>query len=1000
MARKIALALLAAILLPASASATDVIGNLNVNTRWDLAGSPYVLTGDVTVAPQATLTIEPGVVVQGAASDALGGGTDAARVELIVRGTLVADGSAASPIRFQGASQGAGSWYGITLDTGAGASSITNAEISDAELGLWMRTSNRPVLSDLFFEFCGIGLLWQASPGPVLDRVTVKHATLSALRLEDDGSTGATAVLTDLVLWGSGDAGVEIHDRVNVTLRRSRIYLNDVGVRVLSGGGLDAFNNVVVANLSRGFWFDQTGAAVIRIINNTIDRNVPDFQNPLGTTSGIGILASSVTQTSQAIVRNNLITNHGEAGIYVTGATAPALDTNDVWNNGANYVNASAGTNSISVNPLYVAPVAPDPGSTWLFVADPVSLRTSANNYSNTWTFQKFGASQMRLIVTYFRSETNYDFLRILNGQGGQVQSFTGSPSMPATTTAVPGTLIQARYTTDGSGAASGAGFDISGYEWLPMGVTFNYRLNGSSPAIDVGNDLDAPLEDADGTVRPYDGDVNGTPTTDIGAYEWHQNIAPMAVAGPDLTILPGTAVSFDGRASNDPDGSIVSWAWDFGDGGSASTEQATHTFASLGTYTVTLTVTDDQAATGTDTATITVADNLAPVADAGVDLFAAVGEVVNFDGTGSSDPDGTIVGYAWDFGDGAPAGSGPTVSHTYGSNGVYTVTLTVTDDRGLTGTDTTAVVIGGGASNLPPTADAGASYAAELGSAITFDGSGSSDADGSIASYSWDLGDGNTATGVGPTHTYSAAGSYLVTLTVTDDDGATATDTTLATVSAPGNTPPTAGITAPGTAGIGESVVFDGSASADSDGTIVAYAWDFGDGATGTGAQASHAFTAAGAYLVRLTVTDDGGAIGQDVHVITVGGSSNQPPVADAGGTQRVDLGSPVLLDGSDSSDPDGTIVSYAWELGDGTTESGAAVTKTYATAGSYLVKLTVTDDQGATDEDFALIEVVAPEDNGPAADGCGCSAPGKGESGMALALMVLGLALVVRRR
>jgi PKD repeat protein len=104
-----------------------------------------------------------------------------------------------------------------------------------------------------------------------------------------------------------------------------------------------------------------------------------------------------------------------------------------------------------------------------------------------------------------------------------------------------------------------------------------------------------------------------------------------------------------------------------------------------------------------------------------------------------------------------------------------------VTDDSGETDTTITAVTIGTG--NLPPLALAGDSVSGTVDNAITFDGTGSSDPDGSVASYAWSFGDGNTGTGSTPSHSYAAAGKYFVVMTVTDSDGATSSDVTLAEV-------------------------------------------------------------------------------------------------------------------------------------------------------------------------------------------------------------------------
>ncbi len=162
-------------------------------------------------------------------------------------------------------------------------------------------------------------------------------------------------------------------------------------------------------------------------------------------------------------------------------------------------------------------------------------------------------------------------------------------------------------------------------------------------------------------------------------------------------------------------------------------------------------------------------------------------------------------------------------------------------------------------------------------GLAVTTDGRGSSDADGTIASYAWAFGDGGTATGATASHTYAAAGTYTIRLTVTDDDGATASATQSVTVAAapPPNEPPTAVIAAPAVSE--RTVQLDGRDSSDADGSIASYAWQFGDGQSGTGATASHTYASDGTYTVRLTVTDDGGATGTVTRSVTV--AATPPP-------------------------------------------------------------------------------------------------------------------------
>lgn len=161
---------------------------------------------------------------------------------------------------------------------------------------------------------------------------------------------------------------------------------------------------------------------------------------------------------------------------------------------------------------------------------------------------------------------------------------------------------------------------------------------------------------------------------------------------------------------------------------------------------------------------------------------YEAIGLATAFDASGSTD-DGTLDRYTWDFGDGTSA-TGMTAEHTYAADGTYTVTLTVTDDQGATGTATQEVTVAA-TPNEEPVAEFTTSVV-EL--AVSVDGSGSSDADGQIVSYEWDFGDGGSATGVSVEHAYAADGTYRVTLTVTDDQGATGTSTQDVSVDATGD--------------------------------------------------------------------------------------------------------------------------------------------------------------------------------------------------------------------
>ncbi|WP_395011079.1 collagenase [Undibacterium sp.] len=228
-----------------------------------------------------------------------------------------------------------------------------------------------------------------------------------------------------------------------------------------------------------------------------------------------------------------------------------------------------------------------------------------------------------------------------------------------------------------------------------------------------------------------------------------------------------------------------------------------------------------------------------------------------------------------------------------------------------------------------------------------------STDSDGSIASRSWNFGDGTTSTAANPAKTYSASGTYNVVLTVTDNSGGTASTNKSITVTA-SNVLPVAGFTNT----VSNLSVNFTDTSTDSDGSIASRSWRFGDGTTSTVANPSKTYSAAGTYNVVLTVTDNlGGTASTNKSITVTAGSSNALPVANF--TSGVTGLTAYFTDSS--TDSDGTIASRLWNFGDGTTSSLVNPAKTYAVAGTYTVTLRVTDNQGAQATRTATVTVVA---------------------------------------
>src|SRR5216117_425824 len=399
---------------------------------------------------------------------------------------------------------------------------------------------------------------------------------------------------------------------------------------------------------------------------------------------------------------------------------------------------------------------------------------------------------------------------------------------------------------------------------------------------------------------------------------------------------------------STDPDGTIATYSWSFGDGAPmVSTHNATHTYGRSGTFIVSLTVRDNQGATHSVQHSVTVpgGSNQPPVANF---TSSCPTLTCSFTST-SSDPDGSIAGYSWNFGDGSPVVTTQNPSHTYGAGGNYTVTLTVTDNLGATNARSQSVTVA--AANQPPVANFTSSCTA-LTCNFT---STSTDPDGTIAGYSWNFGDGSpVVTTQNPSHTYGAGGSYTVTLTVADNQGATNSHSQGVTVTA-GNQAPVAAFNQSCS---GLDCTFT-DRSTDPDGTLVAWNWTSSDGATSTEQNPpTYTYAQPGTYTVTLAVTDNVGATNSTQQNVTVG-SANQPPVA--GFTPSCSALTCTFT--STSSDPDGSIAGYSWNFGDG---SPAVTTQnashTYATGGSYTVTLQVTDNLGASNSSSQSVTVTPP--------------------------------------
>ncbi|AQP46315.1 hypothetical protein BW730_00745 [Tessaracoccus aquimaris] len=470
------------------------------------------------------------------------------------------------------------------------------------------------------------------------------------------------------------------------------------------------------------------------------------------------------------------------------------------------------------------------------------------------------------------------------------------------------------------------------------------------------------------------------------------------------VTNIQERRVTFAGTGT-DPDGTIASYAWDFGDGQSSAEQNPTHVFTADGKFSVKLTVTDNRGATGSVTHDVTVAAaglptdayGAAVIAD-GPRLYWRLGES---SGTVANDASG---GHSTGEIVGAPtlgrpgAIQNPNTAILFDGDGKYVTSSdsfvnpqVYSNEAWFRTTSTTGgKVMGFGCSYQSPSncydrhiylqPDGKVVFGTYTGATntITTDATYNDGQWHHVVATQSSAGlrlylDGQLA-GTNPA---TAAEGYTGYLHVGGDntwgsdpwfDGEIDEVAFYLTALSEQRVAAhyTAGMPQPNQPPVPSftltqnllSVSVDASGSSDPDGSIASYAWDFGDGATGSGATATHAYAAAGTYTVALTVTDDKGVSRQKSQSVTVQAANVGPTAAFTSTLNDRALS----VDAAASHDPDGTIASYAWDFGDGATGSGAQASHTYTSSGTFEVTLTVTDDRGATDVAKESIVVAAP--------------------------------------
>ncbi len=459
---------------------------------------------------------------------------------------------------------------------------------------------------------------------------------------------------------------------------------------------------------------------------------------------------------------------------------------------------------------------------------------------------------------------------------------------------------------------------------------TNTYNQVGSFPVV---------LGAGDGSCTDYTNDATIVVKCDV-----------IAAFTASSTVVVGTPVTFT-NTSTGTGAATATWLWDFDSAANPGTDMSleknpTHTFNTVGTYTVRLTATSTVSGCITEaTKVITVTSEGGNTGPGGVPTPPKPSAKFDVDPGSGNAPlktnitdnskimAGYIVKWEFDFGDGTSktfTEKPDPFTHEYSSKGTYTITLKVTADNDENDSAQQTVTVGD-ASGPPVASFTAEPQQGEEPLNVKFTDTSTGD----INSWAWNFGDGASSSDQNPTHTYTAAGTYTVTLEVTGPGGSdTATKTIV--------------VNPDDVVSADFSFTTDALMAAFTDlssGNIVTWAWDFGDGGSSSDQNPTHTYTAAGTYSVTLTVTDDDGDQANATKDVTVSVPSVNAQFAATPTSANVN----DVISFTDQST--GNIQSRLWSFGDGTTSTDVNPTHAYTASGTYTVSLTVTGFDGTSD-------------------------------------------------
>lgn len=721
-------------------------------------------------------------------------------------------------------------WYGVAGATGQG--------YHDNHI-------TYPTPQDLVADFYPTRLIATAmsayvtytGAGPVPPTANFTYTTsLLTLNVTDTSTPGSGAILTRDWDWGDGSAhGSGASASHTYASSGSKIVI----LTVTDSNGLISVAQKTITV--------STAVPPVAIFTAT-----PDYLNVvLDASASHGVTNPTITQ---------YIWNFGDT-TPVTTATTPVIS----------HAYAQAGTYTINLTVVDNGGLSSPPATpqTLTLVEQPFTI-----NGTTPWdsvaqgTTLEAGTYQISVPPSILVGATTYNFLQWEDGSTANPRTFdlsvdriisaTYSASVPPLTASANGPYTPHINTSQYfAGSASGG---LAPYTWLwNFGDGATSTLQNPSHTYTTAGVYDVSLQVSDSNSPQAVTTVHTTAT--VAAL-----LPPIAAfTATPTSVYTGQTVSFNGTSSHaqEAGATIVSYQWNFGDGATGTGATATHVYSTAGTMNVVLTVTDSLGLTDTETATVTVS------------IPPTWSLTVNPSAGGST---------SWTGPRSYPAGqAADPVTATRNNNFLFLYWLFDGNNVGAANPYTVPAQTAGTSHTLQPVfaaaptlvAEAGGPYSAHITSAtVQFAGSAS----GGVPPYrtwAWNFGDGTVSTLQNPSHTYTSAGTYNVTLQVIDTDGNLASDSTTVTIS--NYYPPTAIISnvSPLNPLVGQTVTFNGSGSyvGEPPPTIITgYSWDFGDGATASGAVVTHQFTIARTYAVKLTVTDSNSMTNSTTFNITVG--------------------------------------------------------------------------------------------------------------------------------